>query len=262
MAINRNRNTYMNSLQGRGAAAKLYQKYPSLKKNKKLKGFLSRRYGHPEEAVDLVGQLYSPDMGDYDKYSDDIWTFIEEYGPSTLHNGTEQIGQQWLRKGMSPESHQQLSALLQQMLDEGTESDAWDTMTDMRYDAYSDLMSPDGKYTDEFWRGLNDLEDLFQDVGLYGDYLKDNKVREAAEAARNKRISEEAAAVAASESGAVDSNGDPKGKDGLAGTKDDRGTSSADDEYDDEEYDDVDDSNDDDDDTQKTIVSALLGHSL
>lgn len=302
---NRNRNSYMKSKAGRAALGELYKGYPELKGNKVFHEFLGRTYGHPDELAAIIRESYPYDDSNtdaFDSYNDAIWNFMEQYGPMTLadSDGSDKvIGGLYLANDMASDAHyNSMRDLLGQMFKEGTGSIAWDVMTDDRDDAYSHMLSSDGEFTDDYWNKLEGLENLFADVGAYGDFV--NNSNKTAKQRLGDRLKARWRDLLGDDPDTddyssldfdFDSNGDVKGADGLAGTKDDRGTASkgnsgepcdncgGDGTIDEEDegyasnsdtYDDTDDSGadsgddavNDDDDAQSNILNALLQHSL
>lgn len=266
-----NRNKYSRTKEGRASIAGLREKYPWLKGDSPIMQLMQRRYAHPDEVVLAINSSYDGDIPDsidgfsdfmsnaaspYNVFANDAWDMLTQHGPSTLETIESYIPAEKLN---SPGLVDEITDYVRYLM--GIDND-WANEDledgDVIYNNYA------GDFDSDDFRDFEDnLMDLFDDARAYNRSKKTIKEAEDSkdtwlDKLYNKRKGE---------SGAVDSNGDPKGKDGLAGTKDDRGTGSADDEYDDG-YDDAADSDDDETDnvlsdaTQKNILSALLGHSL
>lgn len=258
----RNRNMYSRSKEARDAINGMRGKYKWLGNGSPVMQLMSRKFVHPREAEFAINESYDGEIPDnidafgdfltnqespYNAFVNDMWSMLMNYGPSTLEDVSAVLPADLLS---DPDS---MSDYITNLMAGAKHDDNEDS--DMILSSYKGPM----EYDEQFLAYEDDLQDLFDDARAYANASGAIKAAEDSKESWLDRLYDKR--------NPIDSNGDPKGKDGLAGTKDDRGTGSAEDEYDDE-YDDVDDSDDDETDdvlsdaTQKNILSALLGHSL
>lgn len=268
-----NRNKYSRTKEGRASIAGMRKKYPWLKGDSPVMSLMGRKYSHPDEVMLAINSSYDGDIPDsidgfgdflsnaespYNAFVNDAWDMLTQHGPMTLESVESFLPTADLNEGSAERIEEYIEALM-----DGADYDDNED-SDMILSNYSGPM----EYDDRFLAYEDTLTDLFDDARRVATSRKMSKEAENSKESwldklYNKR-------------NPVDSTGDTKGADGMAGTKDDRGAMLKDDEDDGEPCDNCggdgvvdegdagsyDDDSDNDDDTQNNILSALLQHSL
>lgn len=283
-----NRNKYSRTKEGRASIAGMREKYPWLKGDSPVMRLMGRKYSHPDEVMLAINSSYDGDIPDnidafgdfltnqespYNAFVNDAWDMLTQHGPMTLESVESFLPTADLNEGSAERIEEYIEALMG-----GAEHDENED-SDMILSNYNGPMA----YDDRFLAYEDTLTDLFDDARRVAASLKMSKEAEDSKESWLDRLY--------NKRNKVDSNGDAKGADGLAGTKDDRGTASTDnsgescencggdgiideedkgyasngDTYDDTNDSDADSGDDavnDDDDAQSNILNALLQHSL
>lgn len=282
----RNRNMYSRSKEARDAINGMRGKYKWLGNSSPVMQLMSRKFVHPREAEFAINESYDGEIPDnidafgdfltnqespYNAFANDMWSMLANYGPMTLENVSAILPKELLNDPDRVDDY--IYNLMA-----GAEHDENED-SDMILSSYKGPM----EYDEQFLAYEDDLQDLFDDARAYANASGAIKAAEDSKESWLDRLY--------NKRNPIDSNGDAKGADGLAGTKDDRGTASKDnggkpctdcggdgtiDEEDEgyasdgDTYDDTDDSDadsgddavNDDDDAQSNILNALLQHSL
>lgn len=285
----RNRNMYSRSKEARDVIKGMRGKYPWLKGNSPVMQLMQRKYAHPDEVTLAINSSYDGDIPDsidefgdfltnqespYNAFANDMWSMLSAHGPMTLENVEAYIPAEKLN---SPELVDEIAQYVGSLMGKDTWPGEHED-SDIIYNNYAGDFD-----SDDFIDFEDSMQDLFDDARAYANASASIKEAEDSKESwldklYNKR-------------NPIDSNGDAKGADGLAGTKDDRGTASKDnsgepcdncggdgtideedegyasnsDTYadtDDSAADSGDDAANDDDDAQSNILNALLQHSL
>ena len=283
-----NRNSYSRTKEGRASIAGMREKYPWLSVTSPVMQLMRRKYSHPDEVMLAINSSYDGDIPDsvdgfsdflsnaespYNAFVNDAWDMLTQHGPMTLESVESYLPTADFNEG----SDERVEKYIEELMDGADYDDNEDS--DMILSNYSGPM----EYDDRFLAYEDTLTDLFDDA---------RKVAASRKLFREAKDSKESwLDKLYNKRNKIDSNGDTKGADGLAGTKDDRGTASKDNSGeqcnncggdgiinkgdkgyagDDDTYDSTDDSGadsgddalDDDDDAQNNILNALLQHSL
>ena len=282
-----NRNKYSRTKEGRASIAGMREKYPWLSATSPVMQLMRRKYSHPDEVMLAINESYEGDIPDsvdgfgdflsnaespYNAFVNDAWDMLTQHGPMTL----ESVESYLPAADFNEDSAERVEKYIEELMDGADYDDNEDS--DMILSNYSGPM----EYDDRFLAYEDTLTDLFDDA---------RKVAASRKLFREAKDSKESwLDKLYNKRNKIDSNGDTKGADGLAGTKDDRGTASKDNSGepcnncggdgiinkgdkgyagDDDTYDGTDDSGADsgddtldDDDAQNNILNALLQHSL
>lgn len=278
-----NRNKYSRTKEGRASIAGMREKYPWLSVTSPVMQLMRRKYSHPDEVMLAINESYDGDIPDsvdgfgdflsnaespYNAFVNDAWDMLSQHGPMTLESVESYLPTADLNEG----SAERVKEYIEALMNGADYSDVEDS--DMILNNYKGPVEYDARFS------------------AYEDTLTD-LIDDARSVAKSRKLSKEAEDSKESwldklynKRNKIDSNGDTKGADGLAGTKDDRGTASKDNSGescdncggdgiinkgdkgytgDDDTYDGTDDNgadSDDDDDAQNNILNALLQHSL
>ena len=283
-----NRNKYSRTKEGRASIAGMREKYPWLSVTSPVMQLMRRKYSHPDEVMLAINESYDGDIPDsvdgfgdflsnaespYNAFVNDAWDMLTQHGPMTL----ESVESYLPTADFNEDSAERVEKYIEELMDGADYDDNEDS--DMILSNYSGPM----EYDDRFLAYEDTLTDLFDDARKVA---ASRKLFREAEGSKESWLDK-----LYNKRNKIDSNGDTKGADGLAGTKDDRGTASKDNSGescnncggdgiinkgdkgyagDDDTYDGTDDSGadsgdgalDDDDDAQNNILNALLQHSL
>lgn len=283
-----NRNKYSRTKEGRASIASMREKYPWLSSTSPVMQLMRRKYSHPDEVMLAINESYDGDIPDsvdgfgdflsnaespYNAFVNDAWDMLTQHGPMTLESVESYLPTADFNEG----SAERVEKYIEELMGGADYDDNEDS--DMILSNYSGPM----EYDDRFLAYEDTLTDLFDDA---------RKVATSRKLFREAKDSKESwLDKLYNKRNKIDSNGDTKGADGLAGTKDDRGTASKDNSGelcdncggdgtinkgdkgyagDDDTYGGTgdngagsgDDDLDDDDDAQNNILNALLQHSL
>ena len=283
-----NRNKYSRTKEGRASIAGMREKYPWLSVTSPVMQLMRRKYSHPDEVMLAINESYDGDIPDsvdgfgdflsnaespYNAFVNDAWDMLTQHGPMTLESVESYLPTADLNEG----SAERVKEYIEALMNGADYTDVEDS--DMILSSYKGPV----EYDDRFSAYEDTLTDLIDDARSVAKSRKLSKeVEDSKESWLDKLYNKR---------NKIDSNGDTKGADGLAGTKDDRGTASKDNSGescnncggdgiinkgdkgyagDDDTYDGTDDSGadsgddalDDDDDAQNNILNALLQHSL